>query len=111
MLPRFAFRGASRIAFRSSVAPSFTKRSISNSIRLMTPPDSIQERHVPVTSYKDGVAEHEILEVKEGAEGPVNPGGQDSESIAQAFNPDSLNLMTKTQKGFSLMGKTAVMTG
>jgi len=111
MLSRFALRGAGRIAFRSSVAPTFAKRSISQSIRLMTPPDSIQERHVPVTSYKDGVAEHEILEVKEGAEGPVNPGGADSEAIAQPFNPEVLNHMTPTLKKYTLTGKTAVMTG
>jgi len=110
MLSRISLRASARVAFRPRSA-ALNNRSISNSVRLMTPPDSIQERHVPVTSYKDGVAEHEILEVKESAEGPVNPGGVDSESIARAFKPTVMEHMTPTLAKFTLTGKTAVMTG
>ena len=78
-------------------------------MRLQTPPESVNERHVPVTSWNAGARSQEMLNVTNSA--PVNPAGQDIEAKAIPLDPEVAAQLTPTMSKFTLPGKVAVVTG
>jgi len=107
MFARSALRTAARRSFKPATAAS--RASFQTSVRLQTPPEVINERHVPVTSYADGARSQEVLNVS--ATEPVSPAVQDEKSVATPLDPALIPLMTPTMRKFTLPGKVAVVTG
>lgn len=109
---RQALRAAPRAAYRpATVTPlaSRAARTFTTSI-VRRDPESVNEKHINVTSYKDGARAEEVLPVSEKNE-PVAPPGQDIQATAQPLNLDVIPQLTPTVVKFLLPGKVAVVTG
>ncbi|TKX24803.1 NADP-dependent mannitol dehydrogenase-like protein 1 [Elsinoe australis] len=118
MFARVAIRSAMRAPTVRPVAAAAatgfkvgaTKVALSTSASRKTPPEVIQERHVPVTHWEGGVAAHEVLNVSD-KDQPVNPAQQDEEVVAKPLDPEVTAKLTPTMSKFTLHGKVAVVTG
>lgn len=110
-----AARPALRAAARSAVRPAFgplavRPAALHTTVRRASPPEVIQERHVPVTTFQDGEVAHEVLQVQEQT-GPVNPPGMDDEVAAKPLSTEISAQLTPTMAKFTLHGRVAVVTG
>lgn len=118
MFARVALRSAMRAptarplaaAAATGLKVGATKVALSTSASRKTPPEVIQERHVPVTHWEGGVAAHEVLNVSD-KDQPVNPAQQDEEVVAKPLDPEVTAKLTPTMSKFTLHGKVAVVTG
>jgi len=108
MFARSVLRSAARQSFKPATT-SIPRASFHAAARLQTPPEEVQERQVPVTSWKDGARSQETLQVSETA--PVTPEVGDAEIKAIPLNPEIIPQLTPTMAKFCLPGKVAVVTG
>lgn len=108
------FRVASRVARASqSFKPAFKPASmaqrafLSNSV-VRREPETVNEKHVHVTGYKDGERTQEDITVKNE---PVSPPGEDVQAKATPLDLNVIPQLTPTLKKFTLPGRIAVITG
>lgn len=109
MFARSVVRATARQVARPTVAIT-ARAAIHNTARRQTPPEVIQERSVPVTSFEHGSVAHQTLQVSE-THAPVNPAGQDDEAVARPLDPNVTKQLTPTLSKFTLHGKVAIVTG
>lgn len=110
MFPRNISRAAARRCFAAPSSNTISRASFQTAARLQTPPETVQERHVPVSHWKDGQRSQAMLPVSESNE-PVNPPGADEVVTAQPLKPAVMAQLTPTMAKFTLPGKVAVVTG
>lgn len=96
---------------RQTYAPAVQRAALFNTSAKAADPEVVQEKEVPVVSYKDGQRSQEEIHVEKSGTGPVSPPGQDLETAAQPLNPQVLKHLTPTLHKFTLPGKVAVVTG
>lgn len=112
MFGRQVIRTASRASYKPATftpIASRATRTFTSSVARRDP-ESVSEKHINVTSYKDGARAQEVLPVSEKNE-PVAPPGQDIQAVAQPLNLDVIPQLTPTVQKFLLPGKVAVVTG
>lgn len=109
MFARSVVRSAARVSIKQTPISNVTRASFSTAMRLQTPPEVVQERSVPVTSYKDGERTAENLSVSN--TGPVSSAIVDEQAVARPLDPTVIPQLTPTMAKFTLPGKVAVVTG
>lgn len=111
MFARTSLRLASRRAFQPITSATPALRAGFKSTVKVNEPESVQEKHVHVTSYHEGERTQEVMQVAQTGTGPVIPPGADAQKQAIPMNPNLLPQLTPTLQKFTLCGKVAVVTG
>jgi len=109
-----ASRAVRAVRISQTVRPAFTpvvQRAFISRSAVLRDPEEVAEKHIRVTSYKDGERAQEVLAVSDKPNEPVAPAGQDVQAVATPLNTSVLPLLTPTMAKFTLPNRVALVTG
>lgn len=110
MFARSVVRSAARRSFRPIAAQTPVFRAGFRSSVAVRDPETVNEKAINVVSYVDGERAQESIPVTSSQE-PVTPPGQDETRPAVPLSPALASQLTPTLAKFTLVGKTAMVTG